>query len=36
MQSLHYALYFKKKINFVYRDEASKAQFRRRASAVPN
>lgn len=24
MQSLHYALYFKKKINFVYRVEASK------------
>ena len=23
MQSLRYALYFKKKINFVYRDEAS-------------
>ena len=23
MQSLHYALYFKKNFNFVYRDEAS-------------
>ena len=27
MQSLHYALYFKNKINFVYRDEASKKAY---------
>ena len=27
MQSLHYALYFKKKINFVHRDETSKKAY---------
>ena len=27
MQSLHYALYFKKKINFVHRDKASKKAY---------